>query len=196
MFSGHVERELDSDLEEWVGVVARSVAADEEGRLLLAQRPADPRFERPRSGWYWQVTDGGVPVLRSRSLEDQVLPVGRVVRLQVFLATSQRGPWGERLRYADEEVPSPVDGRPLVVTVTGSLAETYDDIVRFSTIMAWTLLFLGAGLVFAVYVQVRIGLEPLYRLQSQVAAVRDGRAARVEGDFPTEVAPLARELNA
>jgi signal transduction histidine kinase len=195
MFTGHVERELDNDLEEWAAVLARAIEADEDGRLVLARLPNDPRFERPRSGWYWQVSDRGVPELRSRSLEAERLPVGPTALDQVLYST-RRGPWGGRLRFADEEVLSPADARPLVITVTASLADASGDIVAFSGIMVWTLLFLGAGLVFAVYVQVRIGLEPLYRLRDQVAAVRDGRAARVEGDYPSEVAPLAGELNA
>src|SRR6185369_10064410 len=76
MFTGHVERELDSDLEEWASVLAQAIGTDENGRLAIARLPNDPRFERPRSGWYWQVSDAGAPVLRSRSLDGERLPVG------------------------------------------------------------------------------------------------------------------------
>jgi signal transduction histidine kinase len=43
---------------------------------------------------------------------------------------------------------------------------------------------------------VRFGLAPLTRISQSIAAIRSGRAERLEGNFPTEIAPLARETNA
>jgi signal transduction histidine kinase len=43
---------------------------------------------------------------------------------------------------------------------------------------------------------VRFGLAPLKRISESLAAIRSGRAERLEGDFPEEIAPLARETNA
>ena len=42
----------------------------------------------------------------------------------------------------------------------------------------------------------RFGLAPLNRISQSIAAIRSGRAERLEGEFPVEVAPLARETNA
>jgi signal transduction histidine kinase len=44
--------------------------------------------------------------------------------------------------------------------------------------------------------QVRFGLAPLKRISDAIADIRSGRAERLEGDFPVEIAPLARETNA
>jgi signal transduction histidine kinase len=44
--------------------------------------------------------------------------------------------------------------------------------------------------------QVRFGLLPLKRITTGLAAIRAGTAERLEGDFPVEIAPLARETNA
>ena len=44
--------------------------------------------------------------------------------------------------------------------------------------------------------QVRFGLAPLKRISASLAAIRSGRAERLEGEFPVEIAPLARETNA
>jgi signal transduction histidine kinase len=41
-----------------------------------------------------------------------------------------------------------------------------------------------------------VGLRPLFELQREVAAVRRGAADRVAGAYPTELTPLAEELNA
>jgi len=50
---------------------------------------------------------------------------------------------------------------------------------------------LRAGLVAAVFIQVRIGLQPLFALRTEIADVRKGKATRIEGDYPLEIAPLA-----
>jgi len=55
--------------------------------------------------------------------------------------------------------------------------------------------FLGVGLIVAVIVQVRVGLQPLFRLREEVAEVRRGKAERLAGAYPTELTPLADELN-
>jgi signal transduction histidine kinase len=44
--------------------------------------------------------------------------------------------------------------------------------------------------------QVRFGLSPLKRISESLAAIRSGRAERLEGEFPVEIASLARETNA
>ena len=56
--------------------------------------------------------------------------------------------------------------------------------------------FLLLGLLVAGLWQVRGGLGPLNRLRSRLAAMRDGRARRLEGDYPAEVQPLVDDMNA
>jgi signal transduction histidine kinase len=51
------------------------------------------------------------------------------------------------------------------------------------------------GLIIAIFLQVRIGLLPLRRVRESLARIRDGKARRLEGKFPAEIAPLAGELN-
>jgi len=53
----------------------------------------------------------------------------------------------------------------------------------------------GAVLVTAGVSVLRRGLSPFSLLQERLAAIRGGRVTRLEGDYPTEVAPLVRDLN-
>jgi signal transduction histidine kinase len=55
---------------------------------------------------------------------------------------------------------------------------------------------LSVGLILAVIVQVRVGLQPLFRLRREVADVRRGKTDRLQSDYPTELTPLTDELNA
>ncbi len=52
------------------------------------------------------------------------------------------------------------------------------------------------GLLLSTLFQVRFGLAPLKRITTGLSAIRSGKAERLEGDFPVEIAPLARETNA
>ena len=51
------------------------------------------------------------------------------------------------------------------------------------------------GLVVAALWMVRSGMAPLERLRGRLAALREGRASRVEGEYPSEVQPLVDDLN-
>ena len=53
----------------------------------------------------------------------------------------------------------------------------------------------GAVLVTAGLSVIRRGLSPIGLLRERLAAVRDGRSARLEGEYPTEVAPVVADLN-
>jgi signal transduction histidine kinase len=55
---------------------------------------------------------------------------------------------------------------------------------------------LAVVLLFTTMFQVRFGLAPLKRISEGLAAIRSGTAERLEGRFPEEIAPLARETNA
>ncbi|MEA2887119.1 MAG: hypothetical protein QOD11_1479, partial [Bradyrhizobium sp.] len=55
---------------------------------------------------------------------------------------------------------------------------------------------LSIVLVLTTIFQVRFGLAPLKRISDSIADIRSGRAERLEGEIPVEIAPLARETNA
>ena len=64
-------------------------------------------------------------------------------------------------------------------------------VVHWGAMSVAAIVFLVAGLA-----QVKAGLAPLGQLRARLLAVREGRSARVEGSYPTEVQPLVDDLNA
>jgi signal transduction histidine kinase len=62
-----------------------------------------------------------------------------------------------------------------------------------SVLIALTLA--GVALVFAMLLQVRLGLRPLQALRAAVADVRAGRRERIPSHQPREISPLVDELN-
>jgi len=79
--------------------------------------------------------------------------------------------------------------------VAGDMAEVERQTREFNTTLFWSFLLLGLGLIAAILVQVKVGLAPLRKVSRALAKIRDGEARRLDGNFPTEIAPLATELN-
>ncbi|MHB8529745.1 MAG: ATP-binding protein [Caulobacteraceae bacterium] len=167
----------------------------------------DPRALRAYSGEYWEIaTDdgrGGLHALaRSRSLWDRALgpPAGgpavlaRLPGRSVFY--DSQGPLKRTLRVAAMQGRLPEIAAPLIFMAAEDRSSLDKDVRGFATTTAVTLLLLGAGLIAAVFIQVRVGLRPLFALRREVSAVRTGERERITGRYPDELEPLAGELNA
>ena len=196
LFRDYVERNFDSRMSVFLDALVAASEIDGAGQIALANPPGEPRFDQPYSGWYWQVSDAGGLRQASRSLWDQTLalvegaPTGAI---QSFAAT---GPNGQRLRVLQRDVILPESGGPLHYAVAADSAELDAELAPFNQTLVWSLAVLGLGLIGAVLIQVPFGLRPLWRLRAALAEIRAGRAERLDGDYPTELKPLANELNA
>src|SRR4029079_8104138 len=83
-----------------------------------------------------------------------------------------------------------------LVAVAGDSYEIDDDSDDFHDALFVTFGALGFAFLLMVWSQVRFGLRPLSRISSALAAIRSGRAEKLEGDFPREITPLSKEVNA
>ena len=176
----------------------------EDGQVI-APLLVDTRATRVYSGRYWQIaepaTGGRIRIdVRSRSLFDQDLkiPPDLVARVaanpatQVFYEVG--GPLDQPLRASAMQMT--LQGRAVILMAAEDLSPVDREAGRFAALTAAALVILGAGILVAVFLQVRVGLQPLFRLRGEVSDVRKGKAERVGGDYPTELEPLASELNA
>jgi signal transduction histidine kinase len=179
-----VETTFDARLESLLLALVAASEIREDGRLVLARPVGEPRFDRPFSGWYWQVEDSGAAVLRARSLWDQAL--GRA---------DAKGPRGERLRTVTKEVTLPRSDRSFRFVLGVDDMEIRAETARFDRLLVVSLGLLGVGLAAAVVVQVGFGLRPLRRVARDLDRIRSGEIARLPDDFPSEIAPLARAMN-
>ena len=74
--------------------------------------------------------------------------------------------------------------------------ETIDDQIRdLRSTLIWSFAALGVGLLVLAALQTFYGLWPLRRVRSEVAAIRSGEKTRISDEFPTEITPLAEEIN-
>lgn len=191
-------RALDTTLTETLDFHVESLA----GALLEAGDPqspdialADPRFERPRSGWYWIIREeDGALVNLSTSVVGIDLPgVGSAADAFGRSTEVTNDPFGTQLRMVQRTVT--LDQQSYRITVAGNLTEILQLVSDFR---GQTFIVLGAvGLMLAAMSAfvARIALRPIGQLSRAVEAVREGDSAEVSGSYPTEIAPLAEEVN-
>lgn len=196
-----VERSFDRRLGVYLRTLVADVAAPDDS-TDKNQPLGEPLFELPLSGWYWQVTrlNGPKPDVRSsRSLWDGGLPhladQGVALGSDGTRRSYVQGPEDQRLRQVERTVDLGEDGRYLIA-VAGDSQEIDEETRSFDRVLAATFATLAVVLLFITMFQVRFGLAPLYRISQRLAAIRAGTAERLEGEFPVEIAPLARETNA
>jgi signal transduction histidine kinase len=202
LYRDTVERAFDRRLSVYLKTLIADIASPEIPIEKTGQMLGEPLFELPLSGWYWQVTrvDRGKPeVTSSRSLWDRGLPHlddQRVAPDPDGIRKSYvQGPEEQRLRLVERDVDLGDDGR-FLVAVGGDAAELDDEILAFDGAIAMTFMMLAAVLLLTTLFQVRFGLAPLKRISLGLAAIRSGKAEKLEGSFPVEIEPLARETNA
>lgn len=205
LFRDHVSQQMQATLTQQLDQLTARLALDAQGNPQIdARSMADPRWNKPYSGLYWQLNqrhpDGveQVGTLRSRSLWDtqlnvrfDTLPIGDVHQYEAT------GPMGAPLMLLERTVyltDSPQHFYRLIVASDMQLV--YDALARFNGVLAGSMAVLCAMLIGAAWVQVAVGLQPLRSLQQAVVAVREGNSLRLEGQFPAEVQPLVSSFNA
>jgi signal transduction histidine kinase len=104
-------------------------------------------------------------------------------------------PQSQPLRIAASLKTLPGRTQPLVFMAGLDRSDIEADTREFATYVWIALLALGVGLVIAVFLQVQVGLRPLFSLRNEIANVRKGRAARIEQIYPLEIQPLAEQVN-
>jgi signal transduction histidine kinase len=196
------ERAFDRRLNLYLRTLIAEVATPDEPPDRQFQSLGEPLFELPLSGWYWQITRTDTEKAEtraSRSLWDKKLPKLEEQGAELTAAGVRLGyvdgPEGQSLRMVERPVDLGTDGK-FLVSVGGDATEIFDETRSFDYYLGGTFAALGIVLLLTTIFQVRFGLAPLKRISDAIADIRSGRAERLEGEFPVEIAPLARETNA
>ncbi|MFT3809248.1 MAG: sensor histidine kinase [Micropepsaceae bacterium] len=208
VFRESVERQLDDRL---IADMENLIAAAEpapNGALMMMNAIADQRYDTAFSGWYWQVTpdDAGGDPLTSRSLWDKRLETSVTATGGALARGYTSGPQSQELRYVVRRISFPdmaalasgqENARPktYLFAVAADRAKGEAEAQNFDTTLLWSLGALGLFLTIATLLQVRVGLRPLAKVQERLQAIRTGKAQRLEGSYPREIAPLADEVN-
>ena len=202
-FRSTVRDDFDTQLQVDLDGLITAAEPDQNGDVTLQDRFLNRRFARAYSGLYFQIrpVNGGPPQI-SHSLLDRTLSPHDMKEVDGVFWGYADGPLNQKLRvlarrgsFNISATADPHDTRAYTFLVAGDLSTLDTEIADFNGTLFWSFAVLFLGLVVAVFIQVRIGLQPLRRVQQSLARIRSGAAQRLEGRFPKEIAPLAAELN-
>jgi signal transduction histidine kinase len=199
MFERHNEREVLAELDADLRFLARSLVVDNGVATLSVQPLADPRFQEPLSGLYWQVrNDRTGAILQAPSLAgasfplvDDRLTLGGRHRHIVF------GPEGTKLIVLERRIEDPSEPAAsyrVAVAVDRKLLEAANR--AFLLDLLPLLGLIGAGMLLAFTLQGSLALGPIARARRALQELAEGKRERIGGALPSELQALATRFDA
>ena len=190
-----ITRNFDAQLQYVLTAMIGSAEIDPVGEVRFNRPLGDQRFLEPASGLYYQVSAPDHEPFRSRSLWDRALPVVYQDNDHELHVYSSLPFPDEPLRVMERAVRLP--GSPTIwrFQVAQARAGLDEQIAILRRTLVRSFALLGIGLVVMSTLQATFGLWPLRRVRREIAAVRAGTRARVNGELPIEIAPMVEELN-
>ncbi len=205
LYQSAIFRDLNDGLDATIATLISSVELDANDNIVVPVELPDPRYSETFSGRYWVIAPAdrpGRPWARSRSLWDERLRISDD-HVQTVLddpsktATYSRvGPENLPLQIRVRSVRLRPDQDPILVFAAADRTPLDRDVRHFAVAVFWALTILAVVLMGVVLGLVRLGLRPLYHFGVAVSEVRAGKRTKLTGDAPSELQPLAEELNA
>jgi signal transduction histidine kinase len=180
----------------------------EQGQIEVddAKLPRDERFSLPLLGRYWAFIDLSAEneVVRTRkspSFFDEDAGVAADVRAEALkrkgavLHLDAPGPDSKQMRVGLQAVTFPDRPEPLLLYAAIDRTSADASVGSFTLRLGIALGVLAVGLIGGVLVLIRYGLRPLHEIEDKLGDVRAGRRDKLDGEYPSELSPLVREIN-
>jgi signal transduction histidine kinase len=195
LFRQHATALVDSEMHGHLEELATLIDVNTEGMPELYRTLSDPRFSQTGSGYSWQVSRNGKPLIKSTSVStnqppipDDSLAIGEMRRHILRNGPETLIVW-ESLFLPDSKT------QPLRLQVNVD-ASVVDAVFRtFNISLGDSLVLLAAALVAAATLQIAYGLQPMTHLQRALSAIRSGRETHLPRSLPLEVQPVVDDLN-
>jgi signal transduction histidine kinase len=200
LYKRHVEQFVMTELTNHFDQLLAGVNVSNSGKVDMATTLSDPRFEQPDGGLYWQIDVKDQESLRSRSLWDEALvvptPPSNEEEDHAHVMSLPGG--GEIFALEKLVTASSESGieKKMVVTVGIDRARVTTPVSEFSQALLLGLSLTYIALLAATSAIIALGLRPLQAVKRGVAAMRSGAPVLDTKGLPSEVTPLAEEVNA
>jgi signal transduction histidine kinase len=201
------DQQLDLSLDDTLRTLAGAVNS-EQGQIEVddAKLPRDERFSLPLMGRYWAFIDLSAEneVVRTRkspSFFDEDAGVAADVRAEALkrkgtvLHLDAPGPDSKQMRVGLQAVTLPDRPEPLLLYAAIDRTSADASVGSFTLRLGIALGVLAVGLIGGVLVLIRYGLRPLHEIEDKLGDVRAGRRDKLDGEYPSELSPLVREIN-
>jgi two-component system sensor histidine kinase PhoQ len=190
---------LQGRMESSVYLVLAAADADDAGRLVMQPDLGDPRLSQPGSGIYVHLHGGlpeGVDHWSSPSalgLQLPELPLSAPGLSRFSEPSDELAFYSFQYGVSFQSENGAVS--PFTVTVLVDPDEVQRQTSAFRLGLWRALVTAGLILVAAQLFMFMLGFRPLRRVAQDVARIESGRASRLEGRYPSELEPLARNVN-
>jgi signal transduction histidine kinase len=201
------DQQLDLSLDDTLRTLAGAVNS-EQGQITVddAKLPRDERFSLPLLGRYWAFIDLSAEneVVRTRkslSFFDEDAGVAADARAEALkqkgavLHLDAPGPDDKQMRLGLQAVTFPDRPEPLLLYAAIDRTSADASVGSFTLRLGIALGVLAIGLIGGVLVLIRYGLRPLHEIEDKLGDVRAGRRDKLDGEYPSELSPLVREIN-
>jgi len=201
------DQQLDVALNETLTTLAAAVNS-EAGEIQFdeAKFPRDERFSRALSGRYWAFLDldGQNAIVgrkESESFFDEDAIATPAIRVEAvkqpgaILHLDAPGPDNRQMRTAIQAVSFPDKAQPILLYAAIDRTSADASVGSFTLRLGIALGVLAVGLIGGVLVLIRYGLRPLHEIEDKLGDVRAGRRDKLDGEYPSELSPLVREIN-
>ena len=195
LFENHIARQTEGELQAIADTLTANLSI-KDGKPVLSKEPADPRFNIPAGGRYWEIDGANKVDIRSRSLWDS--DIGD--KGQMFAGSNLEilpGPSGDDLlvftttaRFDDNGTEQSVE-----IHAASDKSELENALTGFRSELFSMLALTGAFLALASGLQIFVGLHPLRQLRRAVSSLRRGETDAIDIAGPAEVRPLITEIN-
>lgn len=195
IFRQHVTEQFYEELYVHLDELQRLAQINADG-THLQRHLSDPRYDVALSGFYWQIERAGSVIARSASLQDKTLHVPKdepeVAGVHKHEFT---GPSGRLLVV--EQIRALTPSSPPVHFAIGTDERHLNGVLHhFDKTLASSLAGFGISMVIAASLLILYAMKPFDHLRAALGSVRSGQEKALSGDFPSEVQPLADDLNA
>jgi signal transduction histidine kinase len=202
LFQQTVQRNFDARLRAIMDGLQVNIDLAADGSPRVQGNFADTRFQLQDSGWYWQVAPvvpgSQKPAVSASLLEPPLaLPAaGLGIRdREGYARFSMSDAAGNQLRGIEQRLKLFGSDAEYSFVVTGNFDELRAEVQAFRRGLYLSLALIGVGLLAAMFFQVRYGLQPMKEMERKLNDIRAGKVEMLEGDFPSEMQPIADELN-
>ncbi|MEM7022284.1 MAG: ATP-binding protein [Pseudomonadota bacterium] len=193
LFRHQIETQFDAQMQDHLVHLVSLTRFADPGQAEIQGGLTAPLFNRPFSGWSWQIRRGDVIVAQSPSLGPLIPETREMLQPPLDTVGAFLGPGDLPSRGVARVIRAEQGTEPYVFAVAGPRSEIETALSAFRGSVVLTLVGLGAGLLATVFLLMRTGLRPLESLRARVAAMRAGTPPEPHR-WPREIAPVAQEL--
>jgi len=190
---------LQARMESYVYLVLAAAETDEAGRLVIQPDLGDPRLNRPGSGIYVHIhgeaAGKGNHWSSPSALGLQLPEFGQIATGSNRFSEPLNGHGFFQFQYGVSFLNEEGRETPFTVNILVDSIEIQRTTSAFRLGLWRALGTAGFILVVAQLLMLMLGFRPLRRIARDVARIESGRASRLEGRYPSEIEPLARNVN-